>query len=63
MQEEERSLESLVIGGVAAAIFLTAVGLIVVTLNLKPGNSGKQSSISTSSSLSSLSLSVKTGPN
>ena len=42
MQEEERSLESLVIGGVAAAIFLTAVGLIVVTLNLKPGNSGKK---------------------
>ena len=40
MQEEERSLESLVIGGVAAAIFLTAVALIVVTLNLKPDNSG-----------------------
>ena len=39
-QEQERSLESLVIGGVAAAIFLIAVALILVTLNLKQTNIG-----------------------
>ena len=40
VQEEEKSVESLVIGGVAAAIFLIAVALIVVTLNLKQTNMG-----------------------
>ena len=31
----------MIIGGVAAAIFLIAVALIVVTLNLKPTNTGE----------------------
>ena len=42
VQEEEKSVESLVIGGVAAAIFLIAVALIVVTLNLKQTNMGAE---------------------